>query len=168
MDVEVRVVTVDERFPEHLAPAEVAEYLAVLKAKAFETPESQELLITADTVVHLANAVLGKPKDPEEASRMLLSLSGKTHHVHTGVCVRTSEITTSFTESTAVTFRDLSEEEIHYYVETYRPMDKAGAYGIQEWIGRIGISSIEGCYYNVMGLPLNRLYGVLNEIKYRD
>ena len=117
-----------------------------------------EVLVTADTVVVLGNQLLGKPHSREEASDMLHNLSGRAHQVYTGVCLRSAERSIAFTEGTDVHFRQLTDDEIDYYIDVYKPYDKAGAYGIQEWIGMIGIERIEGCYYNVMGLPLARLY----------
>ena len=158
----VRAVTVDvdEHVSPTLPPSEVAEHLAQRKAAAFPTDQigPDDVLVTADTVVVHGDTVLGKPADRNEAIRMLHLLSGSVHTVYTGVCLRSREQTKSFTEQTAVHFVSLSDDDILYYVDTYRPYDKAGAYGIQECIGMIGISHIEGCYYNVMGLPLSRLY----------
>ena len=136
---------------------QVAAHLAEKKANAHEL-QPDELLITADTVVILDNAILGKPSSLDEATEMLSKLSGKTHTVMTGVCLKTNKETKVFSDSTKVTFRRLSTEEIDFYVNTYQPLDKAGAYGIQEWIGKVGIKSIDGDYYNVVGLPLQKLY----------
>lgn len=158
----VKAVSVD--VDEHVFPTlpadKVAEHLALRKAKAYPTEQLDEgdVLVTADTVVVHGDTVLGKPADRNEAIRMLHLLSGDAHIVYTGVCLRSREQEVSFTEQTTVHFVTLSEEDILHYVDTYRPYDKAGAYGIQEWIGMIGISHIEGCYYNVMGLPLSHLY----------
>ena len=121
-----------------------------------------DLIITADTVVVLGKEVLGKPADLDDARRMLRELSGQTHQVITGVCLMTKERKRSFAVTTDVTFKELTDEEIDYYVETYRPLDKAGAYGIQEWIGYIGVTGLNGSYFNVMGLPVQRIY---NELK---
>lgn len=153
-------VDVDEHVSPSLPPAKVAEHLALRKAHAYpiELLGADDILVTADTVVVHGNTVLGKPADRNEAIRMLHLLSGDAHTVYTGVCLRSREQETSFTEQTAVHFVNLTDDDIQHYVDTYRPYDKAGAYGIQEWIGMIGISHIEGCYYNVMGLPLSRLY----------
>ena len=153
-------VNVDEHVSPTLPTANVAEHLALRKAKAFpiEQLKEDEVLVTADTVVVHGDTVLGKPADRDDAIRMLHLLSGNTHTVYTGVCLRSCEQEESFTEQTLVHFVALSDDDILHYVDTYRPYDKAGAYGIQEWIGMIGISHIEGCYYNVMGLPLSRLY----------
>ena len=163
--VEFVDVNVDEHLGEPLPAAEVAEYLARRKADAYPTEklDGDSVLVTADTVVVLDGKVLGKPADHKEAVLMLHRLSGLRHTVYTGVCLRSKEQQVSFTEKTDVYFRTLADEDVEAYVERYRPYDKAGAYGIQEWIGMIGISRIEGCYYNVMGLPLSRLYLTLRE-----
>ena len=153
-------VDVDEHVFPTLPASQVAEHLALRKAKAFplEQLETDDVLVTADTVVVHGNTVLGKPADRDEAIRMLHLLSGDAHIVYTGVCLRSRKQEVSFTEQTTVHFVTLTDDDILHYVDTYRPYDKAGAYGIQEWIGMIGISHIDGCYYNVMGLPLSRLY----------
>ena len=164
IDYEVKVLPdIAERYPENLPTEEIPRYIAAEKAEAYKalmTP--QDLIITADTVVVLGDEVLGKPVDAEDAKRMLHELSGKTHQVMTGVCLMTLEKQHSFTVITDVTFKTLTDEEINYYVEKYQPMDKAGAYGIQEWIGYIGVTGLNGSYFNVMGLPVQRIY---NELK---
>lgn len=157
LDFEVRSQATEEHFPDTLAVEKVAEFLAIKKAEAF-TLKDQELLITADTTVIHQNKVLNKASDATEAFAMLQSLSNSTHHVVSGVCLRTHEMQVSFSESTKVIFEELTEEMIHHYIQHYQPFDKAGAYGIQEWIGMVGVSRIEGDYYNVMGLPLHKLY----------
>ena len=159
-------VDVDEHIDTPLPANCVAEYLACRKAEAYPVTSlaNEEVLVTADTVVVLDDQVLGKPASRDEAVAMLHNLSGRSHEVFTGVCLRTTQRNTSFTERTVVHFRSLSDSEIDYYVDNYRPYDKAGAYGIQEWIGMVGISHIEGCYYNVMGLPVAHLYAALQEI----
>ncbi len=150
---------VDESYPDTLQGEEIPAYISREKAGAYLSMiEPDELLITADTIVWMDGEVLGKPKDREDAIRMLRRLSGASHQVITGVCLTTKEWQNSFTITTDVTFAILSEEEITYYVDKYSPMDKAGAYGVQEWIGFIGVESISGSYYNVMGLPVQRLY----------
>ena len=152
-------VDVDERILESLPVEQVAETLARHKADGYSAKIStNEVLVTADTVVVLGNRVLGKPHGREEAVEMLRQLSGKVHQVYTGVCLRSADRSVSFSERTDVHFRHLTDDEINHYVDVYKPFDKAGAYGIQEWIGMVGIERIEGCYYNVMGLPLARLY----------
>ena len=160
---EVRVLDdIDESYPHDLPTKEIAGYISKKKADAYQqTMAADELIITADTIVVLGQEVMGKPKDAAEAHRMLRELSGKTHQVITGVCLTTKERQTCFSVETDVTFKDLTDEEIHYYVEHYRPFDKAGAYGIQEWIGYIGVTGMNGSYFNVMGLPVQRIYEAL-------
>lgn len=153
---------IDESYPDTLAPSVVPVYLAEKKAEAYLiTLQDNDLLITADTVVCTETEILGKPACKEEAVEMLRKLSGKEHQVVTGVAVTTTDKIESFAAVTSVLFDVLSEEEIEYYVEKYRPYDKAGSYGIQEWIGYIGVKSINGSYFNVMGLPVQKLYTVL-------
>jgi septum formation protein len=155
----------EECYPDDLEADKVAEYLSQLKSNAYPHPLSEkDILLTADTVVILGDKILGKPHSEEEAVEMITSLSGATHKVVTGVTLRTAKQTISFSAESLVSFRELEEEEIRYYVEKYRPLDKAGAYGIQEWIGYIGIEGIEGSFYNVMGLPVQRLYSALKEL----
>lgn len=150
---------IDESYPLDLPVEEIAEYISQKKATAYcEQMSEDELVITADTIVVCGNKVMGKPKDSEDACDMLRELSGKTHKVVTGVTITTKEKTISFSTVTEVDFAELAEAEIAYYVETYKPLDKAGAYGIQEWIGCVGVSGMKGSYYNVMGLPIFRLY----------
>ena len=150
---------IDETYPSELAPQDVPVYLARKKAQAYlDELDHRELLITADTIVIVDNEILGKPCDEGEAKYMLRLLSGKTHLVTTGVCLSTLQSTRAFSVTTQVTFKDLTPEEIDYYVSKYRPFDKAGAYGIQEWIGYIGVINLEGSFYNVMGLPVQRIY----------
>ena len=149
---------VDESYPDTLQGEEIPAYISREKAEAYQSMiEPDELLITADTIVWMNGEVLGKPKDREDAIRILRKLSGASHQVITGVCLTTKGWQNSFTVTTDVTFAVLSEEEIVYYVDKYSPMDKAGAYGVQEWIGFIGVESISGSYYNVMGLPVQKL-----------
>lgn len=152
----------DEVYPNNLQKAEIVEFLAKQKSNAFEINEN-ELIISADTIVCIENKVLGKPTDEKEAKEMLKLISGKTHQVFTGVYVRSKEKQTIFSVASDVTFSPLSEQEIEFYIKNFRPFDKAGAYGIQEWIGFIGIQSISGSYWNVMGLPLQRLYQELKK-----
>ena len=155
----------EECYPADLEADKVAEYLSQLKSNAYPHPLCEgDILLTADTVVILGDKILGKPHSEAEAIEMISSLSGATHKVVTGVTLRTMEQTISFSAESLVTFRQLDAEEVSYYVEKYRPMDKAGAYGIQEWIGYIGIEGIEGSFYNVMGLPVQRLYTALKEL----
>ena len=165
---EVRVIEdIDESYPDTLPTGEIAEYIAQKKAAAYEVG-NDEVLITADTIVVLDDQILGKPADAEEAKQMLRSLSGKTHHVITGVCLKSRDQQHHFSVISEVTFKTLAEEEINYYVENYKPFDKAGAYGIQEWIGYIGVTGLSGSYFNVMGLPVQRIYEELKKfnIKY--
>lgn len=152
-----------EIYSDDIPPFEVPEFLARHKSESFHRPlESREVLITADTLVFLEDGtILGKPKDRDDAISIIKSLSGRRHYVLTGVVLRTSDEIRSFTEKTDVHFKPLSDEEIAYYVDNYRPYDKAGAYGIQEWIGSVGITAIEGSFQNVVGLPVQRLYAEL-------
>lgn len=164
---EVRVLSdIDESYPDTLRGSEVAAYISRAKADAYRaTMADDELVITADTIVCLDDQVLGKPADEAEAIAMLRSLSGRTHQVYTGVALTTKEVQTAFVSCSHVTFAALTDEEILHYVTHYRPMDKAGAYGIQEWIGYIGVERIDGSYFNVMGLPVQRLYTELKKLQ---
>ena len=149
-------------YPADLPTHKIAEFISKKKADAYvETMADDELVITADTVVILGDEVMGKPHDEADAKRMLGELSGRTHQVATGVTLSTRQRQMSFSVVTNVTFKELSADEIDYYVRTYQPMDKAGAYGIQEWIGYIGVTALEGSYFNVMGLPVQRIYEAL-------
>ena len=153
---------VDESFPTDLESEEIPVYIAKKKVDAYKPiMQSDELIITADTIVWLDGIVMGKPKDAGEACEMLRRLTGRTHQVITGVCVTTIDKQVSFSTVTDVTFDELTEEEIEYYVTHFKPMDKAGSYGIQEWIGYVGVRSISGSYFNVVGLPIQRLYSEL-------
>lgn len=167
VDYEVRTLPdVDESYPETLKGADIPLYIAKEKADAYlNMMQPGELMITADTIVWLDGKVLGKPTDREDALRMLREMSGRTHEVFTGVCITTTEWQRSFTAQTEVRFANLSEEEINFYVEQFKPMDKAGAYGVQEWIGFIGVENISGSYYNIMGLPVQRLYKELKTVE---
>jgi len=157
--VEIRTKEVEEIYPEDLSPEKVPEYLAKLKAEPLVASLlDDEILVTSDTIVLLDGEVLGKPADANMAKEMIQRLSGTTHSVITGVCLSTNTLQHTFSSVTKVFFSELSSEEIDHYVDTFKPFDKAGSYGIQEWIGYIGVSKIEGCYYNVMGLPLHDLY----------
>ena len=156
---EIRTKEIEEIYPEGLIPDQIPVYLAELKAKAFEQDlNSNELVITADTIVCVDDWILGKPNDRDDAVKMLNALSGRSHQVISGVCLMSKDKKISFSTTTNVHFKALSEEEIDYYIDNYKPFDKAGAYGIQEWIGFIGIDGIEGSYFNVVGLPIQRLY----------
>ncbi len=169
LDFQVVVKSIDESLPSSVSSVNAAEYIALEKLKAFQNPSFENhLVITADTiVVDSANNVLGKPIDLVEAKNIVKNLSGKTHHVYTGVGILFNGLIKSFTSVTEVTFANLSDLEIDYYIEKYKPFDKAGSYGIQEWIGRIGVKEIVGSYENVMGLPTNGLYEALKEIENR-
>lgn len=150
---------IDESYPFELRAEEIPVYLAIKKGDAYlHSLSDNDLLITADTLVILGDKVLGKPRNHHEATEMLMSLSGKTHKVVSGVCIRSIERRIEFSSVTEVKFAELSEADVHYYVETFLPMDKAGAYGIQEWIGCVAVEWIKGSYYNVMGLPVHQLY----------
>lgn len=166
VDYEVKIVPgIDETYPESLNGEEIPVYIAQEKANAYRISlQPDELVITADTIVYVDGMVLGKPVDEADACRMLRMLSGCTHQVITGVCLTTVDFQKSFASVTEVTFDTLSDEEIGYYVEKYRPMDKAGSYGVQEWIGFVGVTGLKGSYYNVMGLPVQRLYKELKEL----
>lgn len=163
---EVRVLPdISESCPAGLSACDTAEYISVEKAEAYKAVMADdELVITADTVVIVDDVVLGKPHDHDDACRMLRMLSGRTHHVTTGVCLTTKTAQRHFSVTTEVTFKQLSDEEIEYYVTRYKPFDKAGAYGVQEWIGYIGVTGLNGSYYNVMGLPVQRIYEELRRM----
>jgi septum formation protein len=165
LDFEIRLKEIEEVFPNTLKGEEITNYLSILKANAFEGElQDNELLITSDTIVWHKNCPLGKPKDAQEAFEILKSLSNNTHEVITSVCFKTKNKTEVISETTKVTFNALSDEAIHYYLDNYRPFDKAGAYGIQEWIGFIGVSKIEGSYTNVMGMPTDKVFAYLNKL----
>ena len=156
----IRSHEIDEIYPDNLKRGEIALYLSSLKADAFSEEElaADSILITADTIVWMDNRCIGKPENENEAIRMLTKLSGRMHSVYTGVCLRSASKRRLFEVRTDVYFKMLLPDEIEHYVQEYKPLDKAGAYGIQEWIGYIGVSRIDGCYFNVMGLPVQRLY----------
>lgn len=165
LDFEVKVIKgVSESYPENLRAEEVPQYISREKAAAYQVADD-ELLLTADTVVVVDNTILGKPRDADDARRMLRLISGRTHQVVTGVTLTTAKAQKTFAVTTDVAFRKLADDEIDYYIAHYRPFDKAGAYGIQEWIGYIGVTSIHGSYYNVMGLPVQRIYQEIMEIE---
>lgn len=162
IDFEIRLKEIDEVFPDSLKGLEITDYLAELKAKAFDGEiQPNEMIVTSDTLVWLNNKALGKPKDYDDAFQILKSLSNQTHEVITSVCFKTISKTDIINEITKVTFTELSDDAIRYYLDNYKPFDKAGAYGIQEWIGLIGISKIEGSYTNVVGLPTEKVYKYL-------
>ena len=165
IDFEVVVKAIDESFPDNLRGEQIAEYIAASKAKVFANDiKVNELVITADTIVLCNNKILGKPLDKTDALRMLREISGTTHEVITGVAILTYNKITTFTDTTKVTFREMTDSELNYYIDNYLPFDKAGAYGIQEWLGLAACSSIEGSFYNVMGLPVEKLYSKLCDI----
>ena len=166
LDFEVRIIKdIDESYPASLPASEVAQYIAEKKAAAYKpTLQPDELIITADTVVIVGDDILGKPKDEADAVRMLREISGRTHQVTTGVSLLTATQQRSFSVTTDVAFKELTDEEIQHYVTQYRPFDKAGGYGIQEWIGYIGVTGLHGSYYNVMGLPVQRIYTELQKM----
>ena len=161
---EVRVIQdIDESYPSDLPTKNIAEYISRKKAAVYQQQMApDELIITADTIVVLGDEVMGKPHDEADARRMLRELSGQTHQVITGVTLTTIQKQISFSVETDVTFKALSDSEIDYYVSHYKPFDKAGAYGIQEWIGHIGVTGLQGSYFNVMGLPVQRIYEALS------
>lgn len=166
VNYEVRILPdVDGSYPDTLQGEEIPLYIAKEKADAYiPMMQPNELIITADTIVWLDGKVLGKPRDREDALQMLRTMSGRTHEVFTGVCITTTDWQRSFTAQTEVRFATLSEDEIIYYVDNFKPMDKAGAYGVQEWIGFIGVENISGSYYNIMGLPVQKLYRELLKV----
>ena len=156
------IAGLEENYPATLQGEDIPMFLAQQKAEAYlNSLTPKDMLITADTIVWLDGIVYGKPKDEADAKKMLRALSGKTHDVITGVCVTTTERQETFAAVSKVTFASFSDDEINYYIEKYRPMDKAGSYGVQEWIGYIGVEHIDGSFYNVMGLPVQRLYTLL-------
>lgn len=163
LDFEIRLKDIEEIYPDHFQGIEITNFLAQLKAAAFENEIApNEILVTSDTIVWLNNKALGKPKDYEDAFTILKSLSDTTHEVLTSVCFTTIHKTETINEVTKVTFAELSDDEIRYYLDHYKPFDKAGAYGIQEWIGLIAITKIEGSYTNVVGLPTEKVYQYLS------
>jgi len=165
IDFEIRLKDVEEIYPPNLTEEDITDYLAVLKSDAFDGElAANEILVTSDTIVWHEGKALGKPKDYDDAVGMLKSMSGKTHKVITSVCFKTITKTELISDMTMVTFHPLSDAEIKYYLDNYKPFDKAGSYGIQEWIGYIGVSRIEGSYPNVMGLPIDKVYQYLNKL----
>ena len=165
LEYEIDPKDLDETYPPNLNPMEVPEYLARLKSDPFNgVLADQTAVITSDTVVISNGRIMGKPADATDALSMIMELSGKTHFVVTGVCIQTQTQKESFSNISEVTFEDITEEEARFYIDTFKPLDKAGAYGIQEWIGCARIKGIKGCYYNIMGLPLNAVYNKLREM----
>lgn len=165
LDFEIRLKPVDEEYPHRLRHFEISDYLAQLKALPFKNElQPNDILITSDTIVWHNNKALGKPRDAVEAFNIVKSLSNDTHEVITSVCFTSSFYEKTVSDVTKVTFKNLSDEEINYYINTCKPFDKAGAYGIQEWIGQIGVTKIEGSFFNVMGLPTHLVYQTLNDM----
>ncbi|MBU3012420.1 septum formation protein Maf [Polaribacter vadi] len=158
IDFTIDVKKVDEIYPDNLKGTEITDYLADLKAKAFTNLSEKDVLITSDTIVWLNNEALGKPKNAADAFKMLRKLSGKKHQVITSISIKNIHFQKIINDVTTVSFKELSDEEINYYIKNYKPFDKAGAYGIQEWIGYIAIDKMEGSYFNVVGLPIHKLY----------
>jgi septum formation protein len=164
-DYEIRLKPIDEVYPDDLDKRKVPEFLSILKAEPFKGEINEdELLITSDTIVFLNNEVLGKPKDRVHAIEILSKINGQTHEVITGVSLTSSKGQYTFSETSKVTFKNLTLAQLEFYIDTYKPYDKAGSYAIQEYIGMIGISKIEGCYYNIMGLPISRLDDEIKKI----
>ncbi|MFC7358439.1 Maf family nucleotide pyrophosphatase [Jejudonia soesokkakensis] len=164
LDFTVHVKEVEEVFPEHLTRTEITDYLAQLKASVFTGLKENDILVTSDTIVWKDEKAIGKPKDREDAIAMLQNLSGSMHEVFTSVCFTSKNFQKTIHDTTKVWFKELSIQEIEYYLDQYTPFDKAGSYGIQDWIGYIGIEKLEGCYFNVMGLPTRLVYKTLLEI----
>ncbi|NVK53443.1 MAG: septum formation protein Maf [Flavobacteriaceae bacterium] len=154
----VQLKEIEEIYPKELQGVAITDYLATLKTKPFTDLQYNDLLITSDTIVWIENKALGKPANATDAFTMLKTLSGKAHQVITSISIKNPKFQIITNDSTTVIFKELTDQEIHYYIKTYKPFDKAGAYGIQEWIGFIGIDKIEGSYFNVVGLPVHKLY----------
>jgi septum formation protein len=163
-DFEVIKIDCEELLPEHIKINEAAAYLSELKADTFRSLQGDEILLTADTVVAVDHQILGKPKDQADAHIMLRSLSGRTHQVYTGITIRTADKTYTETDVAEVTFDEISDDEISFYIENYKPFDKAGSYGIQEWLGMAKIKSMTGSFYTIMGLPTHLVYKILKDI----
>jgi septum formation protein len=164
LDFTIQLKEVEEIYPKELKGSEITDFLADLKSKPFTNLLDTDLLITSDTIVWLDNTPLGKPKNEEEAFKMLRSLSGKKHEVITSISIKTNQFQKIVNDTTVVSFKELTDREINYYIKNYQPFDKAGAYGIQEWIGFIAINKIEGSYFNVVGLPVHKLYKELMDL----
>lgn len=162
-DFDIIPSNVEEIYPENIVLDKVPEYLAELKANALSGKHKEAIIISADTVVILENEILGKPADLKEAKTILKKLSGKKHEVITGVCIIANGTKHTFSDKTEVYFKELTDDEIHFYVHRYQPMDKAGAYGVQEWIGYVAVEKIVGSFYNVMGMPINKVYSILTQ-----
>jgi septum formation protein len=158
LEFKIQIKEIEEKFPKHLKGAEITDFLANLKSQAFTNLTEKDLLITSDTIVWLENKALGKPKNKQEAYTMLKELSGKKHEVITSISIRNNNFQKIINDTTVVYFKEISDKEITYYINNYNPYDKAGAYGIQEWIGFIAIDKMEGSYFNVVGLPVHKLF----------
>lgn len=163
LDYKIVRVDTDETYPPHLKREQITAFISLNKANAYTDLKKDEILITADTLVWLEGQVLGKPQDEDEAFTMIRQLAGKVHQVFTSVTVKSIKETITFSDTTDVYFDEFTDEEIHYYIQHFQPFDKAGSYGIQDWLGYAKIKKIDGCYYNVMGLPLRKLYQVLSQ-----
>jgi len=161
LDFAIDIRPVEELFPEELEGTDITDHLARLKASVFSNLKAQDILVTSDTIVWFNGVALNKPEDRDEAHAMISALSGSTHEVITSVAFTTATAQTVINDTTKVTFKDLTEEEINYYIDNFKPYDKAGGYGIQEWFGYIAVTSIEGSYFNVMGMPLHKVYETL-------
>lgn len=164
LDFTIQLKPVDETFPDHLQGPEITDYLAKLKAAAFTDLQATDILVTSDTIVWFNGVALNKPEDRDEAYAMIAALSGNSHQVITSVAFTTKEGQTVINDTTTVTFKELTEQEINYYIDNYQPYDKAGGYGIQEWFGYIAVTSLEGSYFNVMGMPLHKVYETLMQL----
>ena len=158
LEFKIQIKEIEEKFPKHLKGAEITDFLANLKSQAFTNLTEKDLLITSDTIVWLENKAIGNPKNKQEAYTMLKELSGKKHEVITSISIRNNNFQKIINDTTVVYFKEISDKEITYYINNYNPYDKAGAYGIQEWIGFIAIDKMEGSYFNVVGLPVHKLY----------
>ncbi|ANH60700.1 Maf-like protein [Dokdonia donghaensis] len=164
LDFTIQLKPVDETFPDHLQGAEITDYLAKLKAAAFTDLQATDILVTSDTIVWFNGVALNKPEDRDEAYAMIAALSGNSHEVITSVAFTTKESQTVINDTTTVTFKELTEEEINYYIDNYQSYDKAGGYGIQEWFGYIAVTRLKGSYFNVMGMPLHKVYETLMQL----
>jgi len=164
IDFTIALKEVEEIYPTNLKGIEITDFLADLKSKPFTNLSKNDIVITSDTIVWLDNQALGKPKDSEDAFKMLRALSGKRHEVITSVSIKSKNFQKIINDITIVSFKEISDDEINYYITNYKPFDKAGAYGIQEWIGQIAIDHLEGSFYNVVGLPVHKLYQELMNI----
>ena len=167
IDFSIKLKEVEEVYPQELKGREITDYLADLKSKAFTNLSEKDILITSDTIVWLENKALGKPKDAKDAFKMLRSLSGKKHEVITSISIKSKNFQKIISDVTTVSFKEITDNEINYYIENYKPFDKAGAYGIQEWIGFIAIDNLEGSYFNVVGLPVHKLYKELMNLEHQ-